>query len=108
MQKNQNFRLEIPPDDAVLMMTRTGIHMVREHGAFRFSLGLGDTGHLVVGADVPLDADAARALVSDIETKAELDGYFLHGSIGEEQATPFGTARSVIFIFVPCAPELVH
>ena len=108
MQTNSSQAAPLDTDGLILMLTRTVLAIAKEHGAPIFSVGVGETGVPVMGAHVPLSAEAARALVERIEAKAELDGYMLFGSVGEEHVTQWGKARPVAFVAGLCSPAVVH
>jgi hypothetical protein len=108
MQTNSSQAAPLDPDGLILMLTRAMLAIAKEHGAPIFSVGVGEAGVPVMGAHVPLSADAARALVEKIEAEAELDGYMLFGSVGEEQVTQWGKARPVGFVAALCSPPVVH
>lgn len=108
MQTDQIHPPGIEPDGAVLMLTRAALTLVKEHGALTFTVGIGKSGVPSMGADVPLDAGAAHALVGSVEAKAEQEGYTLWGTVGEEQVTQRGRVRPVAFVVAPCAPPVVH
>lgn len=108
MQTNRTPSSYTEPDGAALMLTRAALALVKEHGALTFTVGIGNSGMLSMGADVLLDAGAASVLVEAIEAKAEREGYILCGTVGEEQVTPRGKVRPIAFVVAPCAPTVVH